>query len=82
MREIRLHGSEGGGTESTGSSYPYSGLGRVRLPLGLTADRASGENGSDLLIAEGLHLKSYPTALQVTREPAGTLSPFSPRARH
>jgi hypothetical protein len=40
------------------------------------------ENGSHLLIAEGLHLKSYPTALQVTREPAGTLSPFSPRAWH
>ena len=30
------------------------------------------KDGSDLLIAEGPHLKSPPTALQVTLEPAGT----------
>jgi RNA polymerase sigma factor (sigma-70 family) len=33
-----------------------------------------GENGSDMLIVEGPHLKSPPTALQVTLEPPGTPS--------
>ena len=37
-------------------------------------------DGSDLLITEGLHLKSPPTALEVTLEPAGTpRAPSGPR---
>jgi len=54
------------------AGHAYQAWGRFDGHWFLLGTVHPAQDGSDLLIAEGRHLKSPPTALQVTLEPAGT----------